>query len=81
MKQNDTSNKTVRDTATVTVKKAVDGTKKRRRQATTNVRRAITTTLSLDDCDPEVVKVAKRVRKAGQVFVIKSPTEILVING
>ena len=81
MEHNDTTDPTVRDTATVTVKDTVDGTKKRRRRSATNVRRAITTTLSLDDCDPEVVAVAKKIRKAGQVFVIKSPTEILVVNG
>lgn len=80
MHENDTSDPTVRDTATVTVSEAVDGTKKRKRNKKNNQRWAINTTLTLDDVDPGIRAMVLKVKKPGQLVRIVSPTEVLVVN-
>lgn len=80
MHENDTKDRPVRDTATVTVTKPVDGSKVQRKRHGKNVKRAIKTTLALSDCDPRVVEVAQSARKPGQLLRVVSPNEIHVVN-
>lgn len=79
MHENNTNDRTVRETATVTVSEAVDGRKKRRKP-TGYQRKAITTTLSFKDVLPEIMAAAQAVRKPSQIIVIDSPTQVRVVN-
>jgi hypothetical protein len=75
---------TVRDIATVTVTAPVNGEKKRKARSDKGKKRtpkAVPTTLSLDDCLPDVQAAARQVRKPGQVFRVISAEEVWVMNG
>lgn len=71
---------TVREVATVFVKDAVDGTVKRKARGKGKRPNSKVTTLSLDDCLPEIAAAARSCRKPGQVFRVVSATEVLVVN-
>lgn len=75
---NDTTHRSVRGTAKVTVSESVDGTVARRVRSTDKRPRA--RTVRSEQADPKLLRAAKAALRPGQRIIVVSASEIRVVN-